>query len=77
MNLEGRGSGGSAVLWLRIQVCPPGLIVSGLVTLWGLHLSAAGLLRSSGSAAAVGFTSFDEKLNSAAAAETFKVLQPK
>jgi len=47
------------------------------VTLWGLHLSAAGLLRSSGSAAAVGFTSFDEKLNSAAAAETFKVLQPK
>jgi predicted nucleic acid-binding protein len=42
-----------------------------------VHLSAAGLLRSSGNAPAVAFSSFDEKLNSAAAAEKFTVLQPK
>ena len=54
-----------------------------LVAAYGLrgfdavHLSAAGLLRSSEYAAAVAFSSFDEKLNSAAAAEKFTVLHPK
>ena len=42
-----------------------------------VHLSAAVLLRSSGNAPAVAFSSFDEKLNKAAAAEKFTVLQPK
>jgi predicted nucleic acid-binding protein len=42
-----------------------------------VHLSAAGLLRSSGNAPAVAFSSFDEKMNNAAAAEKFTVLHPK
>ena len=42
-----------------------------------VHLSAAGLLRSSGDAPVVAFSSFDEKLNRAAAAEKFTVLHPK
>ncbi len=42
-----------------------------------VHLSAAWLLRSSGNAPAVAFSSFDEKLNSAAVAEKFTVLNSK
>jgi hypothetical protein len=42
-----------------------------------VHLSAAGLLRSSGNAPAVAFSSFDDKLNSAAAAEKFTVQHSK
>jgi len=70
--------------WRRFAVIDFDEIAAGrLAAVYGLrgfdavHLSAAGLLRSSGNAPAVAFSSFDEKLNSAAAAEKFTVLQPK
>ncbi len=70
--------------WPRFAVIDFDEIAAGrLVAAYGLrgfdavHLSAAGLLRSSGHATAVAFSSFDEKLNSAAAAEKFTVLHPK
>lgn len=70
--------------WKRYVVLDFDEIAAGrLVTAYGLrgfdavHLSAAGLLRSSGHAPVVAFSSFDEKLNSAAAAEKFTVLHPK
>jgi uncharacterized protein len=51
--------------------------VYGLRGFDAVHLSAAGLLRSSGNAPSVAFSSFDAKLNAAAAAEKFTVLVPK
>lgn len=70
--------------WQRFAVIDFDEIAAGrLAALYGLrgfdavHLSSAGLLRSLGNAAAVAFSSFDEKLNSAAAAEKFTVLHPK
>ncbi len=42
-----------------------------------VHLSAAVLLRSAENAPSVSFSSFDEKLNNAAAAEKLTVLRPK
>ena len=70
--------------WQRLAVIDFDEIAAGrLAEVYGLrgfdavHLSAAGLLRSSGSAPAVAFSSFDEKLNLAAAAEKFTVLHPK
>jgi uncharacterized protein len=42
-----------------------------------VHLSAAELLKSSGNAPAMAFSSFDEKLNNAAIAENFTVLHSK
>ena len=70
--------------WQRFAVIDFDEIVAGrLAAAYGLrgfdavHLSSAGLLRSLGNAAAVAFSSFDEKLNSAAAAEKFTVLHPK
>ena len=69
--------------WQRFAVIDFDEIEAGrLAALYGLrgfdavHLSSAGLLRSLGNAAAVAFSSFDEKLNSAAAAEKFTVLLP-
>jgi uncharacterized protein len=41
-----------------------------------VHLSAAVLLRSFGNGASVSFSSFDDKLNAAAAAEKFPILFP-
>jgi len=70
--------------WRRFAVIDFDEIAAGrLAAVYGLrgfdavHLSSAGLLRSLGNAAAVAFSSFDEKLNSAAAAEKFTVLHPK
>ena len=70
--------------WLRFAVIDFDEIAAGrLVAAYGLrgfdavHLSAAALLRSSGQAPAVAFSSFDEKLNNAAAAEKFTVLHAK
>jgi predicted nucleic acid-binding protein len=70
--------------WQRFAVIDFDELVAGrLVAAYGLrgfdavHLSAAGLIRSSGNAPAMAFSSFDEKLNSAAAAEKFTVLHPK
>jgi hypothetical protein len=70
--------------WRRFAVIDFDEISAGrMAALYGLrgfdavHLSAAGLLRSSGHAPAVAFSSFDEKLNSAAAAEKFTVLHAK
>lgn len=70
--------------WQRFAVIDFDEIAAGrLAALYGLrgfdavHLSSAGLLRSLGNDAAVAFSSFDEKLNSAAAAEKFTVLHPK
>ena len=70
--------------WRRFAVIDFDEIAAGrLVAAYGLrgfdavHLSAAGQLRSSGNAPVVAFSSFDEKLNIAAAAEKFTVLQPK
>jgi predicted nucleic acid-binding protein len=70
--------------WQRFAVIDFDEIAAGrLAAAYGLrgfdavHLSSAGLLRSLGNAAAVAFSSFDEKLNSAAAAEKFTVLHPK
>jgi hypothetical protein len=70
--------------WQRFAVIDFDEIAAGrLAAAYGLrgfdavHLSAAVLLRSSGNAAVVEFSSFDEKLNSAAAAEKFTVLHPK
>jgi predicted nucleic acid-binding protein len=51
--------------------------VYGLRGFDAVHLSACKLLRSSGRALSVAFSSFDEKLNSAAAAEKLTVLLPK
>jgi hypothetical protein len=51
--------------------------VYGLRGFDAVHLSAAELLRSSGNAPSVAFSSFDAKLNAAATAEKFKVLLPK
>lgn len=70
--------------WQRFAVVDFDEITAGrLVTTYGLrgfdavHLSAAELLRSSGKAPTVAFSSFDEKLNSAAVAEKFTVLSSK
>ena len=70
--------------WRRFAVIDFDEIAAGrLVAAYGLrgfdavHLSAARQLRSSGNAPVVAFSSFDEKLNIAAAAEKFTVLQPK
>lgn len=70
--------------WRRYAVIDFDELAAGrLVAAYGLrgfdavHLSAAGLLRSSGNAPAVAFSSFDEKLNSAAVAEKFTVLNSK
>ena len=70
--------------WKRFVVLDFDEIAAGrLVATYGLrgfdavHLSAAELLRSSGNAPVVSFSSFDEKLNIAAAAEKFTVLHPK
>ena len=70
--------------WRRFAVIDFDEIAAGrLVAAYGLrgfdavHLSAAGLLRSAGNAPVVAFSSFDEKLNNAAAAEKFTVLHPK
>ena len=70
--------------WTRFAVIDFDELAAGrLAAAYGLrgfdavHLSAAGLLRSSGNAPVVAFSSFDEKLNSAAAAEKFTVLHPK
>jgi predicted nucleic acid-binding protein len=70
--------------WQRFAVIDFDEIAAGrLAAVYGLrgfdavHLSSAGLLRSLGNAAAVSFSSFDEKLNSASAAEKFTVLHPK
>jgi DMSO/TMAO reductase YedYZ molybdopterin-dependent catalytic subunit len=67
--------------WQRFAVIDFDEIAAGrLVAAYGLrgfdavHLSAAGLLKSSANAPAVAFSSFDEKLNRAAAAEKFTVL---
>jgi predicted nucleic acid-binding protein len=51
--------------------------VYGLRGFDAIHLSAAELLRSSGNAPSVAFSSFDVKLNAAATAEKFTVLFPK
>lgn len=51
--------------------------VYGLRGFDAVHLSAAKLLSLAGSSPSVAFSSFDEKLNSAAAAENLIVLQPK
>lgn len=70
--------------WPRFAVIDFDEIAAGrLAAAYGLrgfdavHLSSAGLLRSSGHAVAVAFSSFDEKLSNAAAAEKFTVLRPK
>ncbi len=70
--------------WQRFAVIDFDEIAAGrLAAAYGLrgfdavHLSAAGLLRTAGNTPAVAFSSFDEKLNSAAAAEKFTVLHPK
>jgi predicted nucleic acid-binding protein len=70
--------------WQRFAVIDFDEIAAGrLAAVYGLrgfdavHLSSAGLLRSSENAAAVAFSSFDEKLNNAAAAEKFTVLHSK
>lgn len=70
--------------WQRFAVVDFDEVTAGrLVTAYGLrgfdavHLSAAELLRSSGKAPAVAFSSFDEKLNHAAVAEKFTVLSSK
>jgi len=70
--------------WRRFAVIDFDELAAGrLVAAYGLrgfdavHLSAAGLLRSSGNAPAVAFSSFDEKLNRAAVAEKFTVLNSK
>jgi len=70
--------------WRRFAVIDFDEIAAGrLAAAYGLrgfdavHLSSAGLLRSSGNAPAVAFSSFDEKLNHAAAAEKFAVLHSK
>jgi predicted nucleic acid-binding protein len=70
--------------WQRFAVIDFDELAAGrLVAAYGLrgfdavHLSAAGLLRSSANDVAVAFSSFDEKLNSAAAAEKFTVLPAK
>ncbi len=70
--------------WRRFAVIDFDEIAAGrLAAAYGLrgfdavHLSAAGLLRSSGNAPAMAFSSFDEKLNGAAAAEKFTVLHSK
>ena len=70
--------------WQRFAVIDFDEIAAGhLAAAYGLrgfdavHLSAAGLLRSAGNAPAVAFSSFDEKLNRAAAAEKFTVLHSK
>ena len=70
--------------WRRFAVIDFDEIAAGrLVAAYGLrgfdavHLSAAWLLRSSGNAPAVAFSSFDEKLNNAALAEKFTVLNSK
>lgn len=51
--------------------------VYGLRGFDAVHLSACKLLKSSEGAPSVAFSSFDETLNSAAAAEKLKVLHPK
>jgi uncharacterized protein len=70
--------------WRRFAVIDFDEIAAGrLVAAYGLrgfdavHLSAAGLLKTAGNAPVVAFSSFDEKLNNAAAAEKFTVLHPK
>jgi predicted nucleic acid-binding protein len=70
--------------WQRLVVIDFDELAAGrLAAAYGLrgfdavHLSAARLLRSSGNAPVVAFSSFDEKLNKAAAAEKFTVLHPK
>ena len=70
--------------WQRFAVIDFDEIAAGrLVAAYGLrgfdavHLSAAELLRSSGKVPNVAFSSFDEKLNSAAVAEKFTVLSSK
>ncbi len=70
--------------WQRFAVVDFDEFAAGrLVAAYGLrgfdavHLSAAGLLRSSGNSPAMAFSSFDEKLNSAAVREKFTVLHPK
>ena len=70
--------------WNRFAVIDFDEIDAGrLVTVYGLrgfdavHLSAAALLRSSEKVPYVAFSSFDDKLNAAAAAEKFTVLLPK
>jgi predicted nucleic acid-binding protein len=70
--------------WRRFAVIDFDELAAGrLAAAYGLrgfdavHLSAAGLLRSSAGAPVVAFSSFDEKLNSAAAAEKFTVLHSK
>jgi len=70
--------------WQRFAVIDFDEIAAGrLAAAYGLrsfdavHLSAARLLRSSGNAPAMEFSSFDEKLKSAAAAEKFTVLHSK
>jgi len=70
--------------WRRFAVIDFDELAAGrLVAAYGLrgfdavHLSAAGLLRSSGNAPAVAFSSFDEELNRAAVAEKFTVLHSK
>lgn len=70
--------------WKQFAVIDFDELVAGrLVATYGLrgfdavHLSAAGLLRASGNAPTVAFSSFDEKLNSAAAAEKFTILHAK
>ena len=67
--------------WRRFAVIDFDEIAAGrLVAAYGLrgfdavHLSAAALLRTSGNAPVVVFSSFDDKLNKAAAAEKFTVL---
>lgn len=69
--------------WRRLAIIDFDEIAAGrLVTTYGLrgfdavHLSAAGLLRSERNAPTVAFSSFDDKLNSAATAERFTVLRP-
>ena len=70
--------------WLHFAVSDFDELAAGrLAATYGLrgfdavHLSTAGLLRSSGNAPAVAFSSFEEKLNNAAALEKFTVLHPK
>jgi predicted nucleic acid-binding protein len=70
--------------WRRFAVIDFDELAAGrLVAAYGLrgfdavHLSAAGLLRSSENAPAMAFSSFDEKLNNAAVAEKFTVLHSK
>ena len=70
--------------WQNFAVVDFDEIVAGrLAGLYGLrgfdavHLSACKLLKSSGHGPSVAFSSFDEKLNAAAAAEKLTVLFPK